>query len=951
MKKRDYLFIGLCLTFYLIFLLFLYSKGYVYGSNLDWIDQHFAFPEYFRELFYTTHKLIPSLSLNIGAGQNIFNFSYYGLLSPFVLISYLFPFIKMGYFIMGCSIASVILSIILFYTYVREKHTSLAALFATFILLTATPIVFHSHRHIMFMLYLPFLILAMKGVDKYFLKHDSGLLIISIFLIIMTSYYFSVSSLIMLGIYAVYVYLSINKFKFKDTFIAGCKFIIRLIIPVLMCAVLLIPTFICIKNGRTASPETTSLITNLIPAVNADFFLYSYYGMGLTFAFMLILVSLLYTDKFSDKFLFVTINLILFVPVFVYLLNGRMYLNGKVLIPFIPLIAYLGANFIDNISQLKKRRLSFTIIYLIYTFFIILSLNTNHYFYILDAGLTLIIFLLYFIHQKTWLFMIPLMIISSVSFYSANLKDYYVSNSVFASTTKDTTITNLDSNYRVNNELNELHNINTINNSYEKSTTTYASVTNNLYKDFFFNYSGNEITYRNAFILNPTNNIYFNTLMSVRYFKSNNEHLGYLKKDSYYENNSVYPIGYATSNILSESALNNLEFPYNMEALTKYAVTKNTINNISNTDITSKKIDVDTNLPFEKNNDKYVLDFNKTSKYSIKLNNYHEDSILIIHLKMDYTEACEVGDTSITVNGVKNLLTCSSWKYKNNNNDFTFIIKETPDLAITFAKGHYEISDLRLYESNLSIVQYYVKEIDPFVLDSKLTKGDDIVGKINVTNDSYFVLTNPYDEGYAIYVDGLKVSYECVNKSFIGFPIKKGNHEIKIKYQAPGLKIGYLISVIGVMMYILIIMWERYMEKIKKLYKKYEEIINYLVVGVMTTLIGLIVYYALVYTILNPENAIQLQIANVISWVFAVAFAYITNRRYVFKSDEKDIKKEASKFVASRLSTLFIDMLIMFILVTVLHSNDKIAKLIDQVVVIILNYIFSKILVFKKKNN
>lgn len=141
------------------------------------------------------------------------------------------------------------------------------------------------------------------------------------------------------------------------------------------------------------------------------------------------------------------------------------------------------------------------------------------------------------------------------------------------------------------------------------------------------------------------------------------------------------------------------------------------------------------------------------------------------------------------------------------------------------------------------------------------------------------------------------------------------------------------------------------MEKIKKLYKKYEEIINYLVVGVMTTLIGLIVYYALVYTILNPENAIQLQIANVISWVFAVAFAYITNRRYVFKSDEKDIKKEASKFVASRLSTLFIDMLIMFILVTVLHSNDKIAKLIDQVVVIILNYIFSKILVFKKKNN
>ena len=137
--------------------------------------------------------------------------------------------------------------------------------------------------------------------------------------------------------------------------------------------------------------------------------------------------------------------------------------------------------------------------------------------------------------------------------------------------------------------------------------------------------------------------------------------------------------------------------------------------------------------------------------------------------------------------------------------------------------------------------------------------------------------------------------------------------------------------------------------KIKKLYKKYEEIVNYLIVGVLTTVVSLALYYLLVFTNFNPDNAIELQIANVLSWCGAVAFAFVTNRKYVFKSQNKNIKKEAISFVSSRILTLLMDMGIMFLSVTILKMNDKIAKLISQVVITIANYVFSKLFVFKKQ--
>lgn len=141
---------------------------------------------------------------------------------------------------------------------------------------------------------------------------------------------------------------------------------------------------------------------------------------------------------------------------------------------------------------------------------------------------------------------------------------------------------------------------------------------------------------------------------------------------------------------------------------------------------------------------------------------------------------------------------------------------------------------------------------------------------------------------------------------------------------------------------------EMVMGKIKKNMGRYRELISYLIVGGLTTVVSLGTYYGCTLTVLDAAVPLQLQAANILSWIAAVTFAYFTNRKYVFESRNQHILKEAAAFYASRLSTLLMDMGLMFLMVTILGWDDKIAKLIVQVVVTIANYVISKFFVFKK---
>ena len=123
--------------------------------------------------------------------------------------------------------------------------------------------------------------------------------------------------------------------------------------------------------------------------------------------------------------------------------------------------------------------------------------------------------------------------------------------------------------------------------------------------------------------------------------------------------------------------------------------------------------------------------------------------------------------------------------------------------------------------------------------------------------------------------------------------------------------------------------------------EKFVHLTKYLICGIITTIFCLGLFYLLIQTPLN-EN-----IANFISIVASIVVAYFLNREYVFASDEKNLFKEFTKFATARASTFFFDMAIFFVFVTLLHFNKMLVKSVIQVVVIILNYILSKLFVFK----
>lgn len=129
--------------------------------------------------------------------------------------------------------------------------------------------------------------------------------------------------------------------------------------------------------------------------------------------------------------------------------------------------------------------------------------------------------------------------------------------------------------------------------------------------------------------------------------------------------------------------------------------------------------------------------------------------------------------------------------------------------------------------------------------------------------------------------------------------------------------------------------------------KKYEELIMYIIVGVCTMIVSLVSYFIM-------ANTLQMyyQAANIISWVLAVAFAYVTNKKYVFKSSYTSVQattKELVSFVSSRVASLLVEILSMFFFVQVCQIDDNIVKLMNQVLVTVLNYIFSKFWVFRKE--
>ncbi len=802
-KKIDKYYIYIILIA-LFFVFVVTPSSFLFGSTIDWVSQHIAFPDYFRKLFYETGNLFPNFAFSIGGGQNIFHFSYYGLFNPFVIFSYLFPFIDMTSYLIGMNIILYIFSALLLYKWLKRHFTQTISFLGSILLLCAAPFLFHFHRHFMFVSYMPFLILGLMGVEDYFEKNRKFFLIFSTFFIILMSYFYSIPCILVFVLYGVFSYLKReDTISFLQFIKDGLCFVFPIFIGILLAAFFLLPTFYTVLSGRGGGDSIAFGKLFLFQA-NIGSIVYDHYGIGLTSLAVLSLLYGLLCKKREYKFLSISLFILLCFPIFSYLLNGTLYVRNKVFIPFLPLFLFIVCHFIRDILEKKISYKFYFLVFFSHILFLVFGFSL--FLYYVDVCLT--VCMVWFFQRKqieklVYLFLcIPVGVLLFV-----NHIDEYVKKDVYDASvdmTKDAicTIENDDSIYRTYHLKNGLYNVNKVYGSSYYVDSLYSSIYHEDYRTFYKDIFKNPLSYRNRLVTSQNNNLLYQMYMGGKYLYSDKKMIGYKKiGNSFYKNEDVFPLFYVSEHFLGEEEFDDLEYPYTVLSLLQNTIIKgksqDSVSKIDMKEVPFYHVRLQHNLKVIQKKGGYKVIAKDDNKLVLSFDRSMNNQILLLDFWLGNEWDCKNGDSSITINDIKNTFTCKGALYKNGNKNFHYVLSDPTlkEIEITFHKGEYFIRDIHVYRIDYDDINKLHKSFIGMKIDKKKTKGDKIVGTIDVKKDGYFVTSIPYDKGFTIYDNGKKVSYEKVNKAFLGFKIKKGSHFIQMEYRSPYFFLGKCVSV------------------------------------------------------------------------------------------------------------------------------------------------------------
>ena len=827
----------------------------IFGAKVDWLSQHSVLPDYFRQQFYATGKLFPEFAANLGGGQNIYHFAYYGLYSPLILPSYLLPFVKMSDYIMEVSITGLTASVLLFYYWLKSRKTDTGTAFIlSLMFLLAGPMIGQYSGQIMFVDYMPFLCLALIGVDQYFEQEKSGLFTISVFLMIMTSFYFSIGGMLALVLYGLHRYFEQReecRVTVSTFLIDGLCFVRPMLLAVLLGSFFLVPTALALTGGRSKG-QNISLASFFIPQITVERFAYSIYGIGLTTLVITVLLTGLLYRTVYEKVLTYGCVIVLAIPVFAYLLNGGLYIRDKVFIPFLPLLCYLISIYLE---KCRKRELSFIagiVPYIITTIFVYIARNqfvskgigeSIWKALLAESILFLICYVLYCAMKRYYketkeilMLALPSVICLAVTmntFYQMK-PDRYVSRKLYRDVVGEQNrqavkeaLKDDDGYYRTEQMGSDDENAADLNRIWDVNqniTSIYSSAYNPDYQTFRQKTFRLEEPFRNGMMQSVSKNPVFQRMMGVRYIVSDSDVPGYtlVKKcgtTGIYQNKDAAPVMYATDRVMTEEEYKKLAFPYNQTAFLEYAVvgehTESSDQNIMTAykPVSMKKADAQDGWRIHAKKMKKTTFSIQQVQQKTAQEKKQENRILFLKFRVDNAHPNK--DVAVWINGIRNKLSAKDHVYYNENKIFTYAVplKDGEDnISVTFGKGKYRLSQVQAYLGSLPerSETLYQSEVR---VDKKQTKDNVIQGMIQVKNNGWFITSIPYDTHFKMYIDGKETKIQKVNMAFLGCKIRRGKHEVKIIYHAPGTTTGKVLSLIGIAGFLLVLVQEKRKQK------------------------------------------------------------------------------------------------------------------------------------------
>lgn len=608
-------------------------EGCIFGSHTDWLSQHAALAETIRDACLDQKTLLPSW-LDLGGGANGFQFSYYGFLRPDILIGCLLPQIPMVKILLVYMLAVYLSSVLLVWHWLRSEGILPVSAFAGSVLFMTAGCMFHMHRQVMFVNYMPFLILAFLCIRKRKFRW----LPLCLTLIFLSSFYYSGAALASVGWYW---YRTEGKAFFRKYFLRG--YVPAALLSVAMAGALLIPTgLVLLEHRRSGSGVNLAELFAPNPVLNN--ILFNEYGMGLTLVCLYAILAGLTRRKFrKDSILFLLLGMF---GIFSYVLNGTLYSRPKILIPFTPLVilhcvrflqegSMAGTGIQDEISAgagMEKGPLAGAAMEVGTSADSDVRFPTWPFLFMIPVSLLwvsqvqfpwimaeLILLLLACLVMKfycrrpkarqRWTPLLAgtlcvfLILIAPAGIYltTAGTEDWVRRAEVSVSddssgvagdeaAKKELSGENggndLRQIYRSGSLLEPLADCNKLSAEGPSRSTMYSSVTNYVYSDFYYDTLMTPIRINNRVAILTSLNPFMLYLMGVRYLETNADHIpaGYTavrqSGDSVLaENTQVLPVAYFTNDLFPEAEYNRLDPYEKLDILTRYTVT-----NMTNTD-------------------------------------------------------------------------------------------------------------------------------------------------------------------------------------------------------------------------------------------------------------------------------------------------------------------------------------------------------------------------------
>lgn len=851
------------------------TGGWFFGSEGDWFSQHVAIAESLRQTMLSGHELLPQW-IGLGGGSNSYDFAYYGLLRPDILISCLMPDVEMKYVIAGYAAFSVICSGWFCYGWLQKRGKTRWISFAGAVLFVSATCFYHAHHQIMFVNYMPFLVLALIGVDKAVERRKISLLAVSVVLIILHSFYYAPACICVIGIYALHRLMETGRLAGKNQWLTGLsRIIFAVALAIGMAMVILLPVAFdilsTVKDGGNAARKTLEVLD-----LSMNGLLYNSYGCGMTLVTLYTL--LLAVRKKENRFLSIVLLAAMSVPAVSLVLNGFLYARAKILIPFVPLLVWVCIDTLQDLWEGRRRAewipLAFCLAVAIFSEWRVL---------ILADGVILAIWIAAIrkqsagngkVHKGFWLILlVPICVSLGTNLSDSYLHDFYQDigqkwglklregyihmederqNRIPADKISEFAS---DSDYRLEILADSFVNCNVLPDGTIQRTSMYSSISDGAYAKFYYDTMGNAISFNNRVALVAGENPFFHQLMGVRYVlaKKSQVSAGYQVRETYgdyvlAECKEVLPICYGTTELMSREMFDQLEFPDTLEALVTRTVVETEETKEQKTDRASEekrvvevseteefqghfqKQDAETFFAEETPVEARLSCDGDAKNGSLKLREPLQNQIVVIRFHVNRKNGQEV---VISVNGIKNKWSAASAPYPNQNEDFTYIFDSgacIEELEIKQSAGNYTVENLEIYTLNSAYLrrENVVKTSQESITKSKqeaisqesTTRSKQgtvsqrsaatqvFSGNLTMEQDGYFVTSYPYRAGYEILVDGAEAEPEVVNTTFLGCAVTAGSHRIEIRFTAPGYEAGRRISIMAVVIWGMVLLWE-----------------------------------------------------------------------------------------------------------------------------------------------